>query len=152
MSKAAYKQQAVPLCKVFLDIRLKFIKHIGCNILHMDGGINLPDGIPLNIGRIIGNRRLAHQGQLNGLPILCILPDFGIPRDLVLPHLPQEMKIVAVIDHLDIRIVQNIVNIFRSNVRPVQICRRNIVSVLSQPIPDFHLIIASIKHLDPHLL
>ena len=105
MRKAADKQKSVALRKVLLNVRLKLIKNICCNILDIDGRINLMDRIALNVRRIVGNCRLAHQRKLNGLPVFRILADLRILRDLVLTALPQPVQIVSVVDHLDIGIV-----------------------------------------------
>ena len=105
MRKAADKQKSVALRKVLLNVRLKLIKNICCNILDIDGRINLMNRIALNVRRIVGNSRLAHQRKLNGLPVFRILTDFRILRDLILTALPQPVQIVSVVDHLDIGIV-----------------------------------------------
>ena len=102
MRKAADKQKSVALRKVLLNVRLKLIKNICCNILDVDGRIDLMDRIALNIRRIVGDCRLAHQRKLNGLPVFRIFTDFRILRDLILP---QPVQIVSVVDHLDIGIV-----------------------------------------------
>ena len=69
MGKTTYKQDSFPLFKISRDLILKFIVHISHDILYRNLLVLCLDGIPLYIGRIIGHRRLVHEGCFHRLPV-----------------------------------------------------------------------------------
>ena len=62
------------------------------------------------------------------------------------------MKVVTVINHLDIRVFFDKIHIFRRDMRTVQICHVDIFSIFHQPVPDTGQVFLSVEDLDSHLL
>ena len=62
------------------------------------------------------------------------------------------MKVVTVINHLDIRVFFDKIHIFCRDMRTVQICHVDIFSIFHQPVPDTGQVFLSVEDLDSHLL
>ena len=76
----------------------------------------------------------------------------NVAGQFILPAQPEEMKVVSVIDNLHLRIILNIIHIFGSNMRTVQVCVVYLVPICLKPVPDTGRIIIPVQHFNAHLL
>ena len=97
---------------------------------------------------------LARLFGLNGvwLSFLASEMKMCIRDRLILAELTHKMKVVTVINHLDIRVFFDKIHIFRRDMRTVQICHVDIFSIFHQPVPDTGQVFLSVEDLDSHLL
>ena len=87
MREAADKQQSFPLCEVLVDILQEFLIDIGCDRLDLVLRMDRVDRLLLHVGRIVGDRRLLHQGEFDGFPVIGLPFLLDIAGKLVLPVL-----------------------------------------------------------------
>ena len=62
------------------------------------------------------------------------------------------MEIMAIINNLNIRMLCDIIHIFCSDMRTVQIGDADFFSIFIKPVPDTGQILLSVQNLDSHLL
>ena len=152
MGKAAYKQEALPLCKIHVDVFQERFIYIRCNGLHRQLRLHRMDGLLLHIGRIVGRCRLLHQRKLDGFPVIGIPFFLDVSGQLILPVFPEEMEIVAIINDLDVRVLLQEIHVLHCNMGPVQISKVDLILIFHDPVPDPCLVFRPIKDLHAHLL
>ena len=152
MGEAAHKEEALPFREVFVDMIQEGVVNVGRDGLGRDRVVLGVYRVDLHLGRIIGHIHLVHQGEFHGLPVLRLLPVLHIPGQLILPEQPQEVEVVAVENHLQTRMLFNIVHIFGGDMGPVQVNCGDFLPVPVNPVPDAGLILGAVDDLDAHLL
>ena len=151
MAEASHKQQAFLLLKFLVQILLEALIDVKRNILDVNLRVDVVDQIPLHVGGIISHIHLFHQRQLHGTPVVRRFFNLLVPGDLVLPRLPEEMEVVAEIQHFNIRVFFNKVNILHRNVGAVQVGEGDVLSMLFQPVPDAGAVGFPVENLNAHL-
>ena len=151
MRETSHEEQALALLIIHRCVPGEFVPEVGGDGFHRDISVQAMNGGALHFRRIVGHVRFVHQGELDGLPVLGGFFVLPVPGQLILSPLPQEMEIVSVVDHLQVGPGLDEINIFRRDVRTVQVDQVQILLVMFDPLPDTGLHLLSVQDLHAHL-
>ena len=150
--REATDKQEILLLRIILIEDGRLIVDEGGDRLHMDGRVLLMHNLRFHLGREVAHIGLAHHGVLDAMPVLGLLTGLFVMVDRILAHQTEGVKVGSMVDDLHVRMLANVIDIARRDVRTAEISDADEELVPLDPAPDVGLKLRAVEHLDTELL